>query len=129
MMSAWTDLAATGRSFETRAARDPIHSRAMILAVAKGYLGIAGNSLDPLASPLYGDLRGLPPILLQCGGRETVLDDSVMFAERARTAGVEVELEIHEDMIHVFQMFAVELAAARQAIASAGAFLRREMAI
>ena len=125
LMSAWTDLAATGRSHETCAKLDPIHSQAMILAVAKGYLGPAGNPRDPLASPLYGDLHGLPPLLLQCGGRETVLDDSIMFAERARAAGVAVELEVHTEMIHVFQMFADELDDARQAISAAGAFLRR----
>ena len=125
LMSVWTDLEASGRSYETRAALDPIHQRPMILAMAKGYLTAAGDPRNPLASPLYGNLRGLPPMLLQCGGRETVLEDTVMFAERAREAGVAVDVEIYEDMIHVFQMFADELEEARQAIASAGAFLKR----
>ncbi len=127
LMSAWTDLEASGNSYRTRADRDPMHSRAMIVAMARGYLGAGGDARDPLASPLHGDLRGLPPMLLQCGGRETVLDDTIMFADKARAAGVEVEVEIHEDMIHVFQMFAAELDEARVAIAAAGAFVRRHI--
>lgn len=127
LMSAWTDMEAIGRSYETLAARDPIHQRAMILALAKGYLGEAGNPKDPLASPIYGDLRGLPPMLMQCGGRETLVDDTVVFAEKARAVGVDVEVQIFDDMIHVFQMFATDLAEARQAIASAGDFVRKHV--
>ena len=125
-MSAWTDLAATGESYVSRAERDPIHQRAMILAMARGHLGRAGDPLSPLASPLYADLGGLPPLLLQVGDRETVLDDSRWFAETAREAGVPVELEVWDGMIHVFQLFD-ELAEARSAVASAGAFLRRHL--
>lgn len=127
LMSAWTDLEATGRSYDTLAAQDPIHQRPMILALAKGYLGPTRDARDPLASPIRGDLRGLPTMLLQCGGRETLLDDTVGFAEKARAAGVEVETQIFNDMIHVFQMFAAELPEASRAIASAGDFLRRHL--
>jgi len=127
LMSAWTDLEATGRSYETLAARDPIHQRPMILALAKGYLGKTGNARDPLASPILGDLRGMPPLLMQCGGRETLLDDTVVFAEKARAAGVAVEVQIFDDMIHVFQMFAAELSEARRAIVSAGDFIRKHV--
>lgn len=127
LMSAWTDMETTGRSYETLAARDPIHRRAMILVLAKGYVGEAGNPKDPLASPIHGDLRGLPPMLMQCGGRETLVDDTVVFAEKARAAGVDIEIQVFDDMIHVFQMFAAELAEARQAIASAGDFIRKHV--
>ena len=128
VMSPWTDMEASGTSFLTRAAADPMHSRQMILALAKSYLGPHGDARNPLASPMHGDLRGLPPLLIQCGGRETVLDDSSVLAERARAAGVDVDLEIYEPMIHVFQMFAAELAEARTALASAGQFLDRHFA-
>jgi epsilon-lactone hydrolase len=127
LMSPWTDLAATGASYVSRANADPIHARPMILALAKNYLGRDGDPFHPLASPLYAELAGLPPLLIQVGDRETVLDDSVMFADKARAAGIDVELQIWDGMVHVFQMFASELAEARQAIDSIAKFLRRHL--
>ena len=129
LMSPWTDLAATGSSYVSRAEADPIHQRSMILALAKNYLGGQGDPCDPLVSPLYADLAGLPPLLIQVGDRETVLDDSVMFADLARAAGVDVSLEVWDGMIHVFQMFGAELPEARQAIASIAGFLNRHLHI
>ena len=129
LMSPWTDLAATGPSYVSRAEADPIHQRSMILALAKNYLGGQGDPCDPLVSPLYADLAGLPPLLIQVGDRETVLDDSVMFADLARAAGVDVSLEVWDGMIHVFQMFGAELPEARQAIASIAGFLNRHLHI
>jgi epsilon-lactone hydrolase len=126
LMSPWTDLAATGESYRSRAAADPIHQRSMILALAKGYLGEGGDARNPLASPLYADLSGLPPILIQAGDRETVRDDALMLAEKAKAAGVEAELQVWDGMIHVFQMFA-EIPQARDAVASIAAFLRRHL--
>jgi acetyl esterase/lipase len=126
MLSAWTDLSASGDSYQSRAAADPIHQRPMILALARQYLGDEGDPHDPLASPLYGDLVGLPPLLLQVGDRETGLDDSTLFASKAREAGVAVELEVWPGMIHVFQQFAEELPEAREAIERIGVFLRRQ---
>jgi monoterpene epsilon-lactone hydrolase len=123
LMSPWTDLAATGESYVSRAAADPIHQRPMIVALAKNYLGEDGDPRNPLASPLYADLTGLPPLLIQVGDRETVLDDSTMFAEKARAAGVDVDLQVWEGMIHVFQMFASEIIEARQAIDAITEFL------
>ena len=129
LMSPWTDLAAMGASYVSRAEADPIHQRPMILALARNYLGGEGDLCDPLVSPLYADLKGLPPLLIQVGDRETVLDDSVMFADNARAAGVDVELEIWDGMIHVFQMFGAELPEAHQAIASIAGFLDRHLHI
>ncbi|HEY8356868.1 MAG TPA: alpha/beta hydrolase, partial [Ramlibacter sp.] len=83
LMSAWTDLSASGASYETRAAADPIHQRPMIQAMARNYLGKERDARDPLVSPLHADatqLAGLPPLLLQVGDRETVLSDSEDFA-------------------------------------------------
>jgi len=128
LMSPWTDLAATGASYESRAEADPIHQRAMILALAKNYLGEEGDPCNPLASPLYGDLGGLPPLLIQAGDRETVLDDSTMLADAARAAGVDVKLEIWDGMIHVFPMFP-EIPQAREAVASIAKFLREHLHI
>ncbi|MEH2612980.1 alpha/beta hydrolase [Bradyrhizobium sp. AZCC 1693] len=129
LMSPWTDLAATGASYVSRSEADPIHQRPMILALAKNYLGGQGDPYDPLVSPLYADLAGLPPLLIQVGDRETVLDDSVMLTDLARAAGVDVSLEVWDGMIHVFQMFGAELPEARQAIASIAGFLNRHLHI
>jgi monoterpene epsilon-lactone hydrolase len=126
LMSPWTDLAATGESYTSRAEADPIHQRPMILALAKTYLGADGDPRHPLASPLHADLAGLPALLIQVGDRETVLDDSIMFADEARAAGIAVELQVWDGMIHVFQMFA-ELAEAGRAIDSIAGFIQKHL--
>jgi acetyl esterase/lipase len=127
LMSPWTDLAATGETYVSRADADPIHQRPMIAALAKNYLGEGGDPRDPMASPLYADLAGLPPLLIQVVDRETVLADSTMFADKARAAGVDVELQVWDGMIHVFQMFGAELPEARRAIGSIAEFLQRQL--
>jgi len=126
LMSPWTDMEASGESFETRAAADPFHQRAMIKALAKTYLGGA-DPKDTLASPVRGDLSGLPPMLIQVGDRETVLDDARLLAERARSAGVEVRLEVWPEMVHVFQLYADAIAQGREAIAEIGAHFRAHL--
>jgi epsilon-lactone hydrolase len=124
LLSAWTDLTAQGESYATRAEADPIHQRTMILATARQYLGPQGDASNPLASPLLGNLAALPPLLLQVGDRETVLDDSIRFAAKARAAGVRADLEVYPNMIHVFQQFAAEFVEARRAISAIGCFLQ-----
>jgi epsilon-lactone hydrolase len=124
LMSPWTDLSASGPSYESCADVDPINRRAMVLAMAAAYLGVDGDARAPLVSPLFGRLEGLPPLLIQVGDREIVLSDSTLFAEKARAAGVDVTLEIWEGMIHVFQQFPADLVEARQALLSVGEFLR-----
>ena len=123
-MSVWTDLSASGESYITRAAADPIHQQRMIQGMAKAYLNGAVPR-DPQASPLFADLHGLPPLLLQVGDRETVLDDSRNFVAKACAAGVDAELEVWDGMIHVFQQFTSELPEALQAIESIGCFLKK----
>lgn len=123
LMSPWTDLTASGNSYVTRADRDPMHQKSMILRLAKAYLGAQGDAADPLASPLFGDLVGLPPLFVQCGGREIIFDDSAVLVERARAAGVDARLDVDAEMIHVFQMFG-ELPESAPALARAGAFLK-----
>lgn len=128
LMSAWTDLTASGASYATRADTDPIHQRPMIVAMARNYLGKEGNATDPLVSPLFADLHGLPPLLAQVGDRETVLDDSRDFVARAKEAGVDATLQVWDHMIHVFQQFPRQLPEARRAIDDIGRFLRRHLA-
>jgi acetyl esterase/lipase len=126
-ISPWLDLTQSGESVEARAALDPIVSRQALERMSAGYLG-GQNPRTPTASPLFGDLSGLPPLLIHVGTAETLLDDSVRFAERVRKAGGEVELEIWEDMIHVFHAFAPLLPEAAQGIDKIGDFLRRKLA-
>lgn len=125
-MSAWTDLTASGSSYETRSTLDPIHQRPMIQAMARNYLGADGDARDPLASPLFAtpaQLAMLPPTLMQVGERETVVSDSEDFARKARAAGAAAVLQVWPGMTHVFQQFPAELADARTAIAAGGQFL------
>ncbi|MGH7865739.1 MAG: alpha/beta hydrolase [Candidatus Binataceae bacterium] len=122
-MSPWVDLEGVGESMTTKASVDPMVQKAGLLEMAKAYLG-GNNPRTPLAAPLYADLSGLPPLLIQVGTAETLLDDSTRIAERARKAGVKVTLEPWENMIHVFQVFAPMLDEGQQAIEKIGAFVR-----
>jgi acetyl esterase/lipase len=111
----------------TRAALDPMIQREPLLRTAAAYLGGA-DPRSPLAAPLYADAAGLPPLLLQVGTSETLLDDSVRFAERATAAGVDVTLEPWEEMIHVWHMFADLLPEGQQAIERMGDFIKKHTA-
>jgi acetyl esterase/lipase len=84
---------------------------------------------DPRISPQFAELGGLPPLLIQVGSEETLLDDAVMLAGRAGAAGVAVTLEIWPEMIHAFPMFFPRVTASRQATQRAGAFLRRYLKV
>jgi acetyl esterase/lipase len=86
------------------------------------YLGSA-DSRDPLASPLFGDLSGLPPLLIQVGSDERLLDDARQYADRAESAGSRVQLEVWEGMHHVFQMDVAHLRASGVALDRAAAFI------
>jgi monoterpene epsilon-lactone hydrolase len=123
-LSPWVDLEGIGESMTTKAAVDPMVQRDGLLKMAAAYLG-GQSPRTPLASPLYANLSGLPPLLIQVGTAETLLDDSTRLAERARKAGVQVTLEPWEDMIHVFQAFASMLPEGRQAIEGIGEFVRK----
>ncbi|MBN1937079.1 MAG: alpha/beta hydrolase [Anaerolineae bacterium] len=103
-ISPWTDLALTGGSIQDKARIDPILSPTDLDTYAGYYVGEYGRT-EPLLSPLYADLQGLPPLLIQVGTNETLFDDAVRCADRARSIGVDVTLEIWAEMFHVFQMF------------------------
>lgn len=126
LLSPWVDLEGLGASMTERAALDPIVQREPLLEMAALYLGGAAPR-TPLAAPLYADLRGLPPMLIQVGTWETLYDDAVRLAERAHEAGVEVALEPWEEMIHVWQLFAAA-PEAREASERIGGFLRERLA-
>jgi len=120
----WTDLACTGESLITKAALPLIIEPEVARLSAQLYLAGA-DPRSPLASPLYADLRGLPPLLLQAAGDDTILDDATRLAERARAAGVSVELQVWPEMMHEWQQLAGIAPEADRAIAEIGAFVRR----
>lgn len=120
--SPWVDLLGEGESMTSRAEVDPMVQKEALLWYTDLYMA-GGDPKDPLASPLYADLSGLPPVLIQVGDAETLLDDSTRLADRMKAAGVEVELEVWDRMIHVWQLFAPILSEGREAVAKAGAFI------
>lgn len=122
-----TDFTASGASRKTRAALDPILSLPFTESVRRYYAGDA-DLRDPLLSPLFGDLHGLPPILIHVGDHEILLSDAEMFTERARAAGVDMTLHIWPHMWHVFHLFTTALPEARLAFTEIGAFVRQHMA-
>lgn len=122
-LSPSVDLAGEAPSMTTRAGSDPVIQKRFLELTARLYLG-EGDRRDPLASPLYGELRGLPPLFVQVGGLETLLDDSTRLAARAREAGVEVELKLWPEMFHGWQLYARLLPEGEAAIAEVGEFLR-----
>lgn len=124
-ISPWTDLAGEGESVVTKAGVDPMVQKAGLDQMARQYVGPDGDVKAPLASPLYAELTGLPPLLLQVGTAETLLDDSTRFAAKAESAGVEVTLEPWEDMFHVWHFFAGMLPEGQQAIDRIGEFVRQ----
>ena len=122
-LSPWVDLEGIGDSMTTCAELDPMVQKEHLVRMAKFYLGEL-DPRTPLAAPLYADLSGLPPLYVQVGTAETLLDDATRIAERARKAGVDVTLEVWDDMIHVFQAFAPMLPEGQQAIDKIGEYLR-----
>jgi acetyl esterase/lipase len=126
VISPWVDLTLSAGSLTTRRAIDPFAHLDDLPAYVDAYL--AGvDPTDPLASPLFADLRGLPPLLVQVGSDETLYDDAARLARRAADAGVSVELEEWVGMFHTWQAYAGELEAADESLAHAGRFLRRSV--
>jgi monoterpene epsilon-lactone hydrolase len=122
-VSPWVDMEARGESYVTKAAIDPMISRDYIRELAAWYLGGTAPR-TPLAAPIHADLTGLPPLLVQVGSAETLLEDSIRIAGRAAEADVRVRLEVWPHMIHAWPLFHQQLTDGRRAIAVAGAFIR-----
>jgi acetyl esterase/lipase len=127
LISPWLDLACAGESMTSKAEADPILRPDLLQGWAAHYLK-GTDACEPLASPVYADLAGLPPLLVQVGTAEVLLDDSLRFAERAKAAGVDVTLEPWEDMLHVWHMFYFMLPEAQQALDRVGAWLGQRVA-
>jgi epsilon-lactone hydrolase len=117
------DLALTGDSVTSRAARDPMILQSSLQKCSAAYRGEA-DPRNPLMSPLYGDLSRLPPLLLQCGSEEMLRDDSARLAVKAKAAGVDVTFEEWDEMVHVWHLFADRLTDGRKALARVGEFVR-----
>ncbi|CAN0623477.1 Acetyl-hydrolase [Burkholderia multivorans] len=124
LFSPWTDLAATGETLSAHDGIDPMFAGAALGKAAKLYLGDTPGT-HPYASPLYADFTGLPPLFIQVGSTEVLLDDSRRVAEKAKAANVQVDMEIWPDMPHVWQLYAPMVPESRRALDRAAAFLRR----
>jgi monoterpene epsilon-lactone hydrolase len=124
VMSPWTDLALTGASLDDRLDADPLLTKDMLAVTGASYLA-GHDARDPRASPLYGNLTGLPPIQLHVGTSEILLDDTRRYGERARAAGVDVTTHVWEGMTHVFPSSIGILEAADEAIGLLASFLDR----
>jgi len=122
-ISPWVDLSLGGESHRARAKRDPIVTKEGVDVLAAAYLGGA-DPKTPYASPLFADLKGLPPLLIQVGTEEALYDDAVALAKRAEAAGVEVSFESWGGMLHVWHIFHPILSEGRDAIARIASFLR-----
>jgi acetyl esterase/lipase len=121
-ISPWTDIEGTGASVRTKASRDPMVRETDLLRYGAFY-GKNTDPRNPLISPLYGDYRGLPSLLIQVGEAEILLDDSMRVAERAKQAGVQVDLEVWDEMVHVWHVFAKLLPEGQQAIEKMGSYV------
>ncbi|MEQ1951895.1 alpha/beta hydrolase [Mesorhizobium sp. CN2-181] len=122
LVSPWVDLQMTGATLDSKTAIDPLIHRDYLEQLAANYL--AGHDpRDPLVSPLYADVSGLPPVLVQVGSAETLLDDAVRIAGKLGAADVPATLEIWPHMIHAWHLWSAKLTAGRQATQSAGRFI------
>jgi monoterpene epsilon-lactone hydrolase len=126
LISPGTEWTLSGETMKSRADRDPTLTHSLLAHWGGLYLG-ATSPTEPLVSPLFGDYSGLPPILIQVGDAEIVLDHSTRYAERAKAAGVDVTIEVWDDMIHVFQLFAPMLPEGQQAIDKIGEWIKQHV--
>lgn len=125
-LSPWTNLACTGESWETNLTKDIMIDPGVLRKSAQLYLG-ESDPRTPLASPLYADLKGLPPILIQVGSEELLLSDATCFAEQAQAAGIKVTLQVWKGMQHEWHFAANILPEGRQAIEDIGQFIEAQL--
>jgi monoterpene epsilon-lactone hydrolase len=127
LISPWTDLTMSGWTLSSRDAVDPLIHKGYLIELADAYLPAGMDRKDPRVSPLYADLKGFPPVMIQVGSAETLLNDATRFAAVAGVADVRVTLEIWPQMIHAWPVWNARLKAGRCALASAGAFIRQHL--
>lgn len=123
LLAPWTDLTVSSDSYETLRDRDPIITREGLREAGLWYAG-GGDPADPMMSPLFADLAGLPPMLIHAGADEVMVDDSRILAERARAAGIEVSARIFPGMWHVFHGSGTAIPEAHAAIEEIGVYVR-----
>lgn len=129
LMSPWTDLTLSGKSHKANAAVDPFFPNSgRLTKAAAAYVG-EEDTRNPLISPLFADLSGLPPVLVHVGEKEAVLDDSLLFIDKAKAAGVDARVVVWPGMWHVWQMFQGRLPEATKSVAELGAFLRKQLIV
>ena len=126
-ISPWVDLEGVGASMTARSAQDPMVQKAGLGWMADMYLA-GKDARTPLAAPLHADLNGLPPVLVQVGTAETLLDDATRIAERLHSAGGEVKLSVWPNMLHVFPLFAPILSEGLDGCREIGQFIKARMA-
>jgi epsilon-lactone hydrolase len=124
LISPWTDLTMSGSTLVTKAAADPLIHKEYLNELAGAYLPAGMDRRDPRVSPLYADFKNFPPMLIQIGSNETLLDDATRLAARAGAADVAVTLEVWPHMIHAWPLWNAHLEDGRRALANAGAFIR-----
>ena len=127
LISPWSDLTMSGSTLASKATVDPLIHREYLNELADAYLPAGMDRKDPRASPLYADFRNFPPILIQVGSDETLLDDATRLAGLAGAADVAVTLEIWPHMIHAWPLWNAHLEDGRRALANAGAFIRTHL--
>lgn len=123
LISPWADLTGEAGSVKSRADIDPMVKPEGLYSLGDKYLNGA-DAKNPLASPVFADMAGLPPLCIHVGGREILYDDAITIAEKARAAGVEVELVDEPELFHVWHAFAPMLEEAQQAVEEIGTFLK-----
>jgi epsilon-lactone hydrolase len=127
LISPWTDLTMSGTTLSSKEAVDPLIHKQYLIELADAYLPAGMDRKDPRVSPLYADLNGFPPVLIQVGSAETLLDNATRFAAVAGAADVRVTLEIWPQMIHAWPLWNARLEPGRRALASAGALIRQHL--
>jgi acetyl esterase/lipase len=123
LLAPWTDLTVSSQTYRTLRKFDPIITQEGLREAAEWYAGTR-DPAEPLLSPLFADLSGLPPMLVHAASDEVMVDDSRLFAERAREHGVDVTLKVFDGLWHVFHASGIEIPESRQAIDEIGAYLR-----
>jgi len=123
LMAPWTDLTVSGASYRANRKLDPVVTPEGLKEAARWYAG-ERDLTDPMLSPLFADLAGLPPMLIHAASDEVMADDSRLLADRAKAAGVEVTLRMYEGLWHVFHGAGIEIPESRQAIDEIGSYLR-----
>jgi acetyl esterase/lipase len=127
LCSPWTDLTMSGSTLTSKDIVDPLIHKGYLEELAAAYVPAGTARDDPRVSPLFSNLAGFPPVLIQVGSAETLLADATRFAEAAGAADVAVTLEIWPHMTHAWHMWNAHLDAGRRALADAGVFIKRHL--